>query len=74
MDCISGLPLCELAKSTNVADSAVSGKMLAAANEILPISECNFLADKAYDTNAIHHLVKDVYGEFLWGVLLISTV
>lgn len=61
VDCISGLPLCELTTPANVSDSTVTATMLAAANQAIPIRECCFLADKAYDVKASYHLVKDVY-------------
>lgn len=61
VDCISGLPLYELTTAANSADSTVTKEILAAANRILPIRECTFLADKAYDVRSIYHLVKDIY-------------
>lgn len=61
VDCISGLPLYELTTPANVSDSTVTEEILAAASRTLPIRECTFLADKAYDVRAIYHLVKGVY-------------
>lgn len=61
VDCVSGLPLYELTTPANVSDSTVTEEILAAASRTLPIRECTFLADKAYDVRAIYHLVKNVY-------------
>ena len=61
VDCISGLPLYELTTSANVADASVANDILAAANEVFPIRECTFLADKGYDARDIYTTVKDVY-------------
>lgn len=61
VDCISGLPLYELTTPANIADSTVTQEILAAANKVLPLQECTFLADKGYDTKAIYNLVKEVY-------------
>ena len=61
VDCISGLPLYELTTPANVADSTVVQKILATANNTLPLRECTFLGDKGYDVKAVYNLVKDVY-------------
>ena len=61
VDCISGLPIWELTTPTNDTDSAVTERILAEANQIIPVSECTFIADKAYDVKAIYNLVRDVY-------------
>ena len=61
VDCISGLPIWELTTPANVTDSAVTERILAEANQIIPVSECTFIADKAYDVKAIYSLVRDVY-------------
>lgn len=61
VDCISGLPLYELTTPANIADSTVTEEILAAANKVLPLRECTFLADKGYDSKAIYNLVKEVY-------------
>lgn len=61
VDCISGLPLYELTTPANVADAAVANRILAAADAVLPIQECTFLADKGYDAKDIYNTVKDVY-------------
>ncbi len=61
VDCISGLPIWELTTPANVPDSAVTERILAEANQIIPVSECTFIADKAYDVKAIYNLVRDVY-------------
>ena len=61
VDCISGLPIWELTTPANVADSAVTERILAEANQIIPLSECTFIADKAYDVKAIYNLVRNVY-------------
>lgn len=61
MDCISGLPLYELTTSANVSDSTVTEEILAASSGVLPIRDCIFLANKAYDVRNIYQLVKNVY-------------
>ena len=61
VDCISGLPICELTTGANVSDSSVTLDMLKKANSFLPLSECSFLADKAYDVKAIYNTVRDTY-------------
>ena len=61
VDCISGLPICELTTGANVSDSSVTLDMLKKTNSFLPLSECSFLADKAYDVKAIYNTVRDTY-------------
>ena len=61
VDCITGLPICEMTTTAEVADSTVALDILARTNKYLPIEECTFIADKAYDVKAIYNTVKDVY-------------
>ena len=61
VDCISGLPVCELTTGANVSDSSVTLDMLKKANSFLPLAECSFLADKAYDVKAIYNTVRNTY-------------
>ncbi len=61
VDCISGLPICELTTGANISDSSVTLDMLKKANSFLPLAECSFLADKAYDVKAIYNTVRDTY-------------
>ena len=61
VDCISGLPLYELTTRANIMDSTVAVDILAAANQILPLQRCSFLADKGYDAKSIYNTVKSVY-------------
>ena len=61
VDCISGLPLYELTTQANIMDSTVAVDILAAANQILPLQGCSFLADKGYDVKSIYNTVKTVY-------------
>ena len=61
VDCISGLPLYELTTQANIMDSTVAVDILAAANQILPLQGCSFLADKGYDVKSIYNTVKAVY-------------
>ena len=61
VDCISGLPLYELTTQANIMDSTVAVDILAAANQILPLQGCSFLADKGYDAKSIYNTVKSVY-------------
>ena len=61
VDCISGLPICELTTGANISDSSVTLEILKKANSFLPLAECSFLADKAYDVKAIYNTVHDTY-------------
>jgi len=61
VDCISGLPLYELTTSANVTDASVAKEILAAADEMLPLRDCTFLADKGYDVRDIYNTVRDIY-------------
>ena len=61
VDCISGLPLYELTTPANIADSTVVESILKSASHILPLKDCTFLADKAYDVKSIYELVRSVY-------------
>jgi len=60
-DSISGLPVCELTTAANVKDHMVALDMLARTHDFLPITECSFLADKAFDVKAIYNTVRDTY-------------
>ena len=61
VDCISGLPICELTTGANVSDSSVTLEILEKTNSFLSLKECSFLADKAYDVKAIYNTVRDTY-------------
>ena len=61
VDCISGLPICELTTGANVSDSSVTFEILEKTNSFLPLAECSFLADKAYDVKAIYNAIRDKY-------------
>ncbi len=61
VDCITGLPIFELTTTADVADSTVALFVLNQTNSFLPVNECTFIADKAYDVKAIYNTVKDVY-------------
>ena len=61
VDCITGLPIFELTTTADVADSTVALDILSQTNSFLPVNECTFIADKAYDVKAIYNTVKDVY-------------
>lgn len=61
VDCITGLPVCELTTTADVADSTVALDILRKTNEYLSVEECTFIADKAYDVKAIYNTVHDVY-------------
>ena len=61
VDCISGLPICELTTTAKVADSTVALDILADAHSFLPVSECTFLADKGYDVKSIYNQVSRLY-------------
>lgn len=61
VDCITGLPICELTTSANVFDSTVALDILSQTNSFLSVDECTFLADKGYDVKAIYNTVKELY-------------
>ncbi len=61
VDCISGLPIFEITTGANVYDSTVAVDILEKSNAVIPIHECTFIADKAYDVKEIYNTVKDVY-------------
>lgn len=61
VDCITGLPICEMTTTAEVYDSTVALDILSQTNSFFPITECSFLADKGYDAKAIYNTVKDVY-------------
>lgn len=61
VDCISGLPICELTTTAEVADSTVALDILADTHAFLPVTECTFLADKGYDVKIIYNQVKELY-------------
>ena len=61
VDCISGLPICELTTGANVPDSSVTLDILEKTNSFLPLAECSFLADKAYDVKAIYNTIRNTY-------------
>lgn len=61
IDCISGLPICELTTTAQTADSTVALDILAITHNFLPVTECTFLADKGYDVKNIYNQVKELY-------------
>lgn len=61
VDCITGLPIFEFTTTADVSDSTVALDILSQTNSFLPVNECTFIADKAYDVKAIYNTVKDVY-------------
>lgn len=61
VDCISGLPICELTTTANTADSSVALDILSETHSFLSVTECTFLADKGYDVKSIYNQVKKLY-------------
>lgn len=61
VDCITGLPIFELTTTADVHDSSVALNILSQTNSFLPINDCTFIADKAYDVKEIYNTVKTVY-------------
>ncbi|MDD6489189.1 MAG: transposase [Clostridia bacterium] len=61
VDCITGLPIFELTTTADVADSTVALDILNQTNSFLPLNECTFIADKAYDVKVIYNTVKHLY-------------
>ena len=60
-DCITGLPICEVTTTANVKDHLVTQALMARTHAFLPVSECCFLGDKAYDVKAIYNTIRDTY-------------
>lgn len=61
VDCITGLPIFELTTTADVHDCSVALNILSQTNNFLPINDCTFIADKAYDVKEIYNTVKAVY-------------
>ena len=61
VDCISGLPICEITTGANISDSTVTLELLERTNSFLSLEECSFLGDKAYDVKAIYNAIRDSY-------------
>ena len=61
VDCVTGLPICEITTTADVADSTVVPDILSQTNSFLSVEKCTFIADKGYDVKAIYNLVKDMY-------------
>lgn len=51
----------ELTTTADVHDSSVALNILSQTNSFLPINDCTFIADKAYDVKEIYNTVKNVY-------------
>ena len=60
-DCITGLPICEMTTTADIADSTVALDILARTNAFLSVMECDFIGDKAYDVKDIYNTVKNKY-------------
>ena len=58
VDCISGLPIYEVTTGANIADYTVCIGALEKVHSFMPLDECYFLADKAYDVKDIYNTVK----------------
>lgn len=61
VDCISGLPLYELTTPADAADSTLVESILENANEVIPLENCTFIADKGYDARHVYNTVKTIY-------------
>ena len=61
VDCISGLPIFELTTPANIADSTMAIEILVAADAVISLKECSFLADKGYDAKEIYNTVRTLY-------------
>lgn len=60
-DCITGLPIYETTTAAGVSDSTVTLDILEKTNKFLPLNECSFLADKAYDIKNIYNTIRKEY-------------
>lgn len=61
VNCISGLPIYEMTTPANVHDASVTEAVLAGASAALPIEECTFIADKAFDEKHVYNTVRTLY-------------
>lgn len=61
VDCISGLPICELTTTAEIHDSSVALDILADTHKFISLNECTFLADKGYDTKNIYNQIHSLY-------------
>lgn len=61
VDCITGLPICEMTTGADVNDGTVALDVLEKTNSFISIKECTFIADKAYDIKSIYNTVKKDY-------------
>lgn len=61
VDCITGLPICEMTTTADIADSTIVEDILSQTNSFLSIEECYFIADKGYDVKSVYTLVKNLY-------------
>lgn len=61
IDCISGLPLYEPTTPAKKADSTDAAGVLDAVNQVIPLRECSFLANKGHDVKSVYNTVKSVY-------------
>lgn len=60
-DVMTGLPLFEMTTPANVLDHEVAVDMLRKTDAFLPIRECYFIADAAFDVKAIYNTVRDEF-------------
>lgn len=60
-DVITGLPLFETTTPANVPDHEVAVDILRKTNSFLPIRECYFIGDAAFDVKAIYNTVHDEF-------------
>lgn len=61
VDCITGLPIYEITTGADVNDGTVALDILKKTNSFIPLKECTFIADKAYDIKNIYNTVKNDY-------------
>ena len=59
VDSISGLPIFEFTSPANTSDSEATIPLLKNVNSWFSLGETYFIADKGYDTKAIHNFVRD---------------
>jgi len=61
VDCITDLPIYEITTTAGIADSTVALDILEKTNEFLPVRECSFIGDKAYDVKDIYNTINSKY-------------
>jgi hypothetical protein len=60
-DCITGLPIFEMTTGAHTYDSTVAVDILAKTHAFLPLDECSFIGDAAYDVKEVYNTILNTY-------------